>query len=211
MNALVESARKELGLPSPSLDWWSRLHARLPIGVREAVVQAVEDGWITTDGWRFRFARGGSLYKFFSKASLSPAPNWEAFVHVAIYGQFCAWVEPLGLRCSGEDHSLDIAIRNHADEILWYIEVKETAAQIQRLVAGIASYGSEGVPSGPPARDDALSKAQDLVTHRPAYFSLAAIGARLDFAVTYDGERSFELIRDCVALPLATGWQQSRP
>lgn len=42
-------------------------------------------------------------------------------------------------------------------------------------------------PAAPDSGDDALRRAKYLVSYRPAFFTLSAIGVRLDYAVRYDG------------------------
>jgi hypothetical protein len=143
------------------------------------------------------------VYQFFSRGS-EPAPNWEAFVHVALYGRLVSQLEPLGYLVYGERESLDITVDAHDGSLIWYLEVKEKFSPLAGFAEGIATLGRQGVPEGPSRRDDALSKAQDLVEFRPAWFSLAAIGGHLAFAVRYGTDRRFALIPDLVTPP--GGW-----
>jgi hypothetical protein len=193
----------EVGLALPWDAWWSRFHEHLPPGTLAAVEGAVSGGAVNVEGWRFRFRRGGSVYQFFSRVS-EPAPNWEAFVHVALYGDLAHRVEPLGYLVYGERQSLDITVDGHDGSHVWYLEVKETFSALPGLAGRIAAFGRDGVPEGPLGRNDALSKAQDLVEFQPPWFSLAAIGGRLDFAVHYGATRTFVLIPDLANPP--GGW-----
>lgn len=77
-------------------------------------------------------------------------------------------------------------------------EIKERASQIQELASRLRGYG-EGVNLSQPDRgNDPLHKAKYLVRRRPEYLSLVAIGARLEYRVTYLNDRSFELTRDVI-------------
>jgi hypothetical protein len=185
----------------PGEKWWERLYDRLPPGVLDGVEAAAHDGAVVVDGWRFAFRRGDSHHQFFSRGGEQPAPNWEAFVHVALYGDLARRLEPSGYTVWGERDSMDITIDDQAGNLLWYVEVKEAMDDLVFLADGIAAYGAEGVSEGSSGRMDALSKAQDLVRYWPQWFSLAAIGAQLDFAVEYEDDRKFTLRRDLVRLP----------
>lgn len=203
MLTILTECCSEVGLALPGDAWWYRFHEHLPPGTLAAVEVAVSRGAVNVEGWRFRFRRGGSVYQFFSRGS-EPAPNWEAFVHVALYGNLADQLEPLGYLVYGERDSLDITVDAHDGSLVWYLEVKESYAPLPGFVERIAALGRDGVPDGPAGRDDALSKAQDLVKFRPPWFSLAAIGGQLDFAVRYSTERTFVLIPDLVSPP--RGW-----
>ena len=81
----------------------------------------------------------------------------------------------------------------------WCIEVKEKADALKPLLDGMRRCG-RGIDGDRDDRnDDPLRKAKYLVRRRPPYFSLVAIGCRLDFSVTYT-EHGFSLTEDLVPI-----------
>ena len=88
---------------------------------------------------------------------------------------------------------MDLAVRAEG-QLLWCIEVKEQAIQLDELLAGLESH-SNGVDLDAPDRgNDPLRKAKYLVKHRPKFFSGVAIGMQRDFEVNYRGARAFDLL-----------------
>jgi len=77
-------------------------------------------------------------------------------------------------------------------------EIKEKSGQAKRLVGRMKSFATGVNVHQADRGNDALRKAKYLVTKRPKYFSVVAIGARLEFSVAYPGDRAFELREDLV-------------
>jgi hypothetical protein len=195
------AACEDWGYPPLQPEWLRSLLRRLPTGLRQAVVDGVDVGTIhVVDGHRFSLAGlkpGKGPYAFFSRsASRAPAPNWEYFVQAAEYVRVARAVAPRGLRVDFEDDLMDVSVYD-ADRVLWCIEVKERAADLNPLLAGMRRGAQHVDPSAPDRHNDPLRKSKYLMRHRPSYFSLVAIGSRLDFSVSYTAD-GFELTEDLV-------------
>ena len=189
------------GHPAVGPEWIEQVEARLPPGVRTAVARAAaSDCLVTVDGHRFRLeglAPGKGPYAFFSRSQRQvPAPNWEYFVQIAEYDRVRRAMAGADLRVDFEDELMDISVRD-GGTLLWCIEVKERAGDLDALLAGITSYA--GVADDAPDRgNDALRKAKYLQRQRPPWFSLVGIGRRLDFSVEHGGGAGFRLVPDVV-------------
>jgi hypothetical protein len=92
---------------------------------------------------------------------------------------------------------MDLALYRE-DRLVVCCEVKERASQLQELVKGLRAY-EKGINFSQPDRgNDPLRKAKYLVRRRPDYFSLVAIGARMEYHVRHQEGRTFELVRDVI-------------
>jgi hypothetical protein len=176
---------------------------RLPPGLREAIATAVDDGSITVvDGHRFSLAglaSGKGPYAFFSRSARQvPAPNWEYFVQAAEYGRVAKAVEPRGLRIDFEDDLMDVSVYD-SERVLWCIEVKEKARDLEQLLLGMRDVAPNVDMASPDRHNDPLRKSKYLMRHRPPFFSMVAIGRRLDFSVIYDSD-GFVLTDDLVPI-----------
>jgi hypothetical protein len=125
-----------------------------------------------------------------------PAPNWEYFVQAAEYGRVARVVEPRGLRVDFEDDLMDVAVYE-GDRVLWCIEVKEKARDLETLLKGMRRESAHVDLTAPDRHNDPLRKSKYLLRHRPPYFSMVAIGSRMDFSVSYHGD-GFDLTEDLV-------------
>lgn len=85
---------------------------------------------------------------------------------------------------------MDVAVYE-GDCVLWCIEVKEKARDLQSLLHGMRRESPHIDMARPDRHDDPLRKSRYLLRHRPPYFSLVAIGSRLDFSVSYHGSSDF--------------------
>lgn len=184
-------------------DWLERIEHRLPPGLREAIAEAIENDSIRlVDGHRFSLSGLPTTkgpYAFFSRSARQvPAPNWEYFVQAAEYGRVARAVEPRGLRVDFEDDLMDVSVYE-GDRVLWCIEVKEKAGDLQSLLQGMRRESPHVDLSAPDRGNDPLRKSKYLVRHRPPYFSMVAIGSRLDFSVSYRGG-GFDLTEDLVSV-----------
>lgn len=199
-NAVCE----EWGYAAPSPDWLERALQRLPKGLGEIIVDGVSRQRIILEGGRFTLAAlppGKGPYAFFSRSQKGePAPNWEYFVQVAAFLKYEEALAPHGFTVNFEDDLMDISV-SQGGSLIWCIEVKERARDLDPLLTGISSYGQAFDADAPDRGNDPLRKAKYLVRRRPPYFSLVALGKRLDFGVQYDGE-SFVLAPDVVPLPV---------
>jgi hypothetical protein len=201
--AWADSAAGEWGYPPLPDGWLGGVLGRLPGGLRVTLSESVERGVILVQGHSFTLAGltpGKGPYAFFSRSSKGvPAPNWEYFVQAAEYGRLRAAVEGRGYRVDFEDDLMDVSVYDPAGQLLWCIEVKEKAKDLESLLTGIRNYGHSLDSSIPDRHNDALRKAKYLLRQRPPYFSLVAIGRRLDFSVSYDQE-GFVLVEDLVPI-----------
>ncbi len=126
--------------------------------------------------------------------------HWEYLVQAAEYARVCRALALREYIIAVEDRLMDITVSEASGRLRWYLEVKEKAAELQRFVADVRGYGAAGVDLDAPDRgNDALRKAKYLVRYRPEYFSVSAIGIRLDFGVTQHGN-GFRLVEDMVPL-----------
>jgi hypothetical protein len=201
--AWATAACEEWSYPVVSEEWVAVLMARLPIGLQELIVEAVEDGTMNIVGGH-RFTLAGLAahkgpYALFSRSNhRSPAPNWEYFVQAAEYRRVSRAVEPRGLRVDFEDDLIDVSVYEE-HRLTWCIEVKEKAGQLDPLLVGMRKIAPAVDMTLPDRGNDALRKAKYLMRHRPPYFSMVAIGKRLEFSVTYDAD-GFALTEDVVPL-----------
>ncbi len=167
------AACEDWGYPPPPPEWLTSFQGRLPTGLRQAVVEGVDDGTIqVVDGHRFSLSGlrpGKGPSAFFSRsASRASAPNWEYFVQAAEYGRVARAVTPRGLRVDFEDELMDISVYDE-DRVLWCIEVKEKATALTRLLAGMRRGAPRVDLSAPDRHDDPLRKSKYIMLHRPPY------------------------------------------
>ena len=205
LQAWVDAACDEWRYPSVTADQLAGVPDRLPLGLQALIEKGHEDGAIKTVGLRFTLAGlpdGKGPYAWLSQDTRKvPAVNWEYLVQAAEYVRVHSQLEPLGFSVSAEDRLMDITVERDG-ALLWYIEVKEKAADLPRLAERIAAYGAAGVDLDvADPGNDPLQKAKYLVRHRPRYFSLTAIGMTLNYRSEYQSEATFRLVPDMVPLP----------
>lgn len=197
------AACEEWGYPPVESRWLAMVGDRLPPGLRSAFAEGVASGVIELiGGHRFSLtglAAGKGPYAMFSRSSKSaPAPNWEYFVQAAEFVRLLRVVADRGLRVDFEDDLMDLSVYD-GRTVLWCVEVKEKASQLAPLLTGMRANAPAVDLDRPDRHDDALRKCKYLVRHRPPYFSMVAIGQRLDFSVTHhDG--GFVLTHDLVPI-----------
>jgi len=204
VRASVLAACQEWGYLPPDGPWYERLDGRVPRGLRSLFETGLNSELLRmVDGFRFTMRElplGKGPYALYSKSSKrAPAPNWEYIVQAGDYVRVHENLAPKGYLIGVEDELMDVTVRSPTRELLWYIESKERSSDLVKLVAEIRAWGTRGVDFDIPDRGkDGLRKAKYLVRNRPPFFSGSAIGIRLDFAVTYIGVDSFELVQDAV-------------
>ena len=94
---------------------------------------------------------------------------------------------------------MDITVSSASGELLWYLEVKEKASDVSAFMQDIERHGTVGVDLDAADRgNDALRKAKYLIQYRPMYFSVSAIGIRIDRQVSYESGSRFRLMPDMV-------------
>ncbi len=194
----VAAACVEWGYPAPKDDFYRRVRERLTDSPLEWIGYGIEAGLIQEAGLQFNLAgsaAGKGPYKWFSQRSDVDEPqcNWEYYVQVAFFARLSQPCREATIGLTFEDDLMDLAVRAEGD-LLWCIEVKEQAAQLEKLLAELEPHG-DGVDLDAPDRgNDPLRKAKYLVKHRPKFFSGVAIGMQRDFEVSYRGARAFRLL-----------------
>ncbi|MEK7423987.1 MAG: hypothetical protein AAB131_09130 [Actinomycetota bacterium] len=201
----VLAACEEWGYALPGAAWHRELRLRLPDGLRSLFDRGFEVGLLRmTDGFRFTMRdlpSGKGPYALFSKSTAKnlPAVNWEYVVQAVDYVRAHESLAQKGFRIGVEDNLMDVTVRSATGDLLWYIESKEKAGDLAKLVNEVRGWGRAGVDDTIDDRHkDGLRKAKYLVRHRPPYFSGSAIGIRLDFRMTYVGVRHFEMHEDAI-------------
>lgn len=206
LQSAVSAACAEWTYPEPGESWHLELKRRIPLGVRELFGHGLEIGVLKmVDGFRFTMTdlpHGKGPYALLSRSPTKiPSFNWEYVVQAVDYVRAHSLLAKQGYRIGVEDNLMDVTVRDSAGDLLWYIESKESAAELLTLVSEIKNWGRVGVDLSLPDRGkDGLRKAKYIVQHRPRYFSGSAIGMRLDFSVTYTSENQFALQEDVIPL-----------
>jgi hypothetical protein len=194
-------AAHEWGYPEPSDDFYSKFNRRIPEGIRSTLSRGLANGIIIPKGHKFTLAglTEGKRYSWFSKftSAKEPAPNWEYFVHVALYTKLFSYAEKNNLKLTFEDNLMDLALYNNK-ELVVCIEVKEAPSQIEKLLSQIRKYQDDVDYTVPDRGNDALRKAKYIISRKPEYFCLYSLGARLDFKIAYPDIKSFILEKDIV-------------
>ena len=202
MRSWARAACEAWGYPEPDARFYERVERRLPAGLRALVAAGVEEGAIIPAGPKFTvrgLAPGKGPYAWFSQRSAprEPSPNWEYFVQAAEFVRLSRIAAAHGLALTFEDQLMDLAL--YADgRLVVCCEVKERASQLQELATRLRGYQERIDPAWPDRGNDPLRKAKYIRRRRPEYLALAAIGARLEYRVTYPAGREFELTRDVI-------------
>jgi hypothetical protein len=190
-----EAAAEEFGYARPSPEWAAAAVDRIGPDVMSAVLAGVASGDVELIGPRFRLpalGREKGPYAWFSRSARGvPAPNWEYFVQVATWLQVRADV-PAHAVVGFEDGLMDVSVRVGGD-VVWCVEVKERAAQLQPLLRRLVEHGRHVDLESPDRHDDPLRKAKYVVLHRPQWFSLVAGDGWFDHDVEPTGETGFVL------------------
>lgn len=164
------------------------------------LAEGIAEGIIVPAGRVFTLkglAPGKGPYAWFSRynAERRPNPNWEYYIQAAQFVRLSRLAPVLDFTVNFEDELMDLAIyRNQT--LVTYIEVKERAAELERLVADIRSHEQAIDFSVPDRHNDALRKAKYIARRKPAFFCGAAIGVRFDYRVEYPDGKAFELVPD---------------
>ncbi len=195
----ANDAARSFGYPPPPDAAVAAVFARIPVPVREELGRGLLDGILIplTEEHLFTvagLAQGKGPYRWFSqnRAPALPSANWEYFFHVA---EFVRLTRLLGGRyhVGFEDGLMDVSVRDEST-LLWYVEVKAAASQIQRLLAALQRFGESVDTDAPDRGIDPLRKAKYLVRHRPRYLSLVGGDVRQHYDVAYTGRSSFALL-----------------
>ncbi len=193
------SACDEWGYPAPKVEFYQGVRKRLTDQTFEWIGYGIEAGLIQEEGLQFNLAdnpAGKGPNKWFSQRSDVDEPqcNWEYYVQVAFFARLFQPCREATLGLSFEDDLMDLAVRAEG-HLLWCIEVKEKAVQLDKLLAELESHGNGVDLDAPDRGNDPLRKAKYLVKHRPKFFSGVAIGMQRDFEVSYRGARAFKLLK----------------
>lgn len=196
----VECACREWGLENPDYEYYQSVLHRLTDGIKDWVGKGIQDGIVIEDGWKFKLKGQDSRkgpYRWFSKnrGPRPPACNWEYFVQVAEYVRLSPLCHLKDTWLIFEDKLMDLAIYKR-ERLFAYIEVKENKQQLEDLVERISNYSMFIDITLNDRGNTPLRKAKYLVSQRPKYFSVIAIGRREDFRVYYPPDREFRLVPD---------------
>jgi len=199
----VIAACRKWGYTMPSEEYYTKIHERLPQGLRTALGLGIEKGLIIPKEGGIAFtlkglpANKGPYHWFSHNRNPKPAPNWEYFVQVAEFIRLHTTADINNLSITFEDDNMDIALYQN-DKLIVCCEVKERIGQLQKLIKGIKEHQCGVVLSTADRGNDPLRKAKYIVRRKPEYFIGVAIGARLEYKVTYMKARYFQLVRDTV-------------
>lgn len=202
----LDHAAEEWGYRAVADDDVAAVLQRVPPGVRALVVRGYGNGFIqAAGGYRFTLRglpSGKGPYAWVGKDSRGvPAIHWEYLVQAAEYVRVCEATSGGEWTVMAEDRLMDITVSGAHGVLFWYLEIKEKASEVPALVELIRAYGHDGVADDAPDRgNDPLRKAKYLVRYRPEYFSVSAIGIRMDFRVEFGEDRTFNLVEDMVPI-----------
>jgi hypothetical protein len=160
----VDAACQEWGYPETTVEGLAGVPDRLPSGLQALIEKGHNKGLITSTGLRFTLSGlppGKGPYAWLSKDKrLVPTVNWEYLVQAAEYVRIHEQLAPLGHRVLVEDRLMDITVERDG-HLLWYIEIKEKAADLSGFAERIALCGKAGVDLTLSDRgNDALQKAK---------------------------------------------------
>lgn len=159
-------------------------------GIREGLVQPAERGVGFTLG-RAAPARGPYAWFSRNRAPETPSPNWEYFFQVAEFVRIRSALGP-AYEIGFEDGLMDVSVRREG-VLLWYVEVKVSRAQTDRLLRALNLIREDVNLVAPDRGNDPLRKAKYLVRHRPPHMSLVGGEDRRHFDVSYREPASFDL------------------
>jgi hypothetical protein len=193
-------ACEEWGFACPPSEFFAKMTARLPEGLRATIGFGLEQGLVIPQGHSFLvkgLGPGKGPYRWFSRfaSEQRPNPNWEYYVQVAEFVRLSTALAERGYELTFEDDLMDIGVYR-ARQLVVCCEIKEKSSQATRLVSRMRSYQPGVNLSESDRGNDPLRKAKYLVTKRPKYFYLVAIGARFEFSVSYPRDHAFDLHED---------------
>lgn len=196
----ARAACEEWRFKHPTSEFFEKMTSRLPEGLRATIGFGLEQGLVIPKGYTFLLKGlepNKGPYRWFSRFASEQRlnPNWEYYVQVAEYVRLSMALAGRGYQLTFEDDLMDIGVYR-GGELVVCCEIKEKSSQATRLVGRMRSYEAGVDLSEPDRGNDPLRKAKYLVTKRPKYFYLVAIGARFEFSVVYPGDRAFELRED---------------
>lgn len=202
----IRSACDEWGYPQVSGEpYCDRVTERIPAGVGALIANGYREGAIVPVGGHKFTLRGLSTgkgpYAWVSRSAQTqiPAMNWEYLVQVAEFIRLRGVLPGKHFVVKFEDRLMDLTVSDPDGALRWYVEVKEQAGEVPLFLDAIKAHGNAGVDLDRSDRgNDPLRKAKYLVRYQPSYFSVAAIGVRHDFRVSYQGGNRFGLFHDMV-------------
>jgi hypothetical protein len=192
----------EWGFPKPSAEYFEKIRKRLPSGLRATVGFGIDRGIVIASGCTFRIeglAEAKGPYNWFSRDNVKciPNPNWEYYIQVAEYIRLREMFGNSNHVLSFEDALMDIGVYRDG-KLFVCCEIKEKSAQAKQLISGIKTYESAIDHSSPDRGNDPLRKAKYIVSKKPIFFYLVAIGVRYEFNVTFPKGKAFELREDLI-------------
>ena len=200
--AWVEAACKEWEYPLPNDEYYLKVDARLPAGLKENLGFGLAEGVIIVNGITFTL-RGlpdsKGPYSWFSRytSAKQPSPNWEYYIHAAEYVRLLQTLPDDDYSLVFEDSLMDIGIYRNGD-LFVCCEVKEDAKKALSLLQGIKKHQNKVDLDEPDRGNDPLRKAKYIVQQKPQYLSLVAIGLRYELRVDFPEGKAFDLKEDVI-------------
>ncbi len=188
------------GFSPPPDEFYDEVRRRLTDRTVGWVGFGIAAGLISENGHVFNVKGnlpGKGPYKWFSDRGEADRPqcNWEYFVQTAFFARLWVPCEKAGLTLSFEDRLMDLTVKRSDNHLLWYIEVKEDALQVEDLLVNLVPVGRDGVDVGKEDRgNDPLRKAKYLVGYMPDFLTLLANDLELNFRVVYQVPNYFKLV-----------------
>lgn len=194
----VDAAAVAFGYERPEAEIVAQWLDRIPSSTAAWIGYGLRSGIVTAGQSEAKFLLAGARagkgpYAWFSRnrGPGTPSPNWEYFFQVAEYVRIRSAL-PASLVVGFEDGLMDISVRR-AEDLIWYVEVKPLARQIEPLLKALQLYGRDVDLAKSDRGDDPLRKAKYLVVHRPPSFSVVGGEVRRHFDVTYPKSNAFVL------------------
>jgi len=204
----VNRTCKEWGYGNPPENYYDKIYARLPSGLRTILGYGIAQG-IILDAGRSKSGSAGfrpkglpemkGPYSWFERDNQKkiPRPAWEYYIQISEYVRLIETFKGKNYELKFEDDLMDIAVYRNRN-ILICCEIKEKSRQASRLIGGIKVYETaKSLPSEDRGKDP-LRKAKYIVKHRPAYFYTVSIGRRYEYRLEYPEGKQFEMVEDLI-------------
>lgn len=197
------SKRFPAGFNVEPANLFAELQSRISPDLLCLIGAAISDGWLVTAehgrGYFVKETAAGSPPQptIYHAGDGNVIPWWELYVQLADYARLREVADRRGLVVRMEDRQMDITVWA-GDQMLLYVENKETAAKAKNLLAKMRAYGERGFEFMDDDKgNDPLRKAKYLFCNdsRPEYLALTAVGYEQLFKVEYgESNHLFSLV-----------------